>query len=266
MHPVSIPASNPGPMTGEGNHTWLIPGAPTLLVDAGVGAAQHLDALRVELARAGTGLGTVVVTHAHPDHIEGTPAVHATWPKADLRKYPWPTMDAKYPVSFGALDDQQRIAAGDEELVAIYTPGHSPDHLCLWHEASRTLFGGDLVIEGGTVVIPASRGGRLIAYMRSLERVLALDAAVILPAHGPTIVDPAKIILATLAHRRRREAQVLEGLARGPATPASLASTIYDRLPAAAQRLGQESVLAHLLKLQEEGLVSADGEFFRLKP
>ena len=105
----------------------------------------------------------------------------------------------------------------DDELVVVHTPGHSPDHICLWHEASRTLFGGDLLIAGGTVVIPASRGGRLSDYLRSLERVLALDPAVVLPAHGADIERPADLIRGNLAHRRRREAQVLEALVARPA-------------------------------------------------
>ena len=50
----------------------------------------------------------------------------------------------------------------------LHTPGHAPDHICLWHAESRTLFGGDLLIEGSTVVVPGTRGGDLIAYLDSL--------------------------------------------------------------------------------------------------
>ena len=46
MRPVPLPAMNPGPMTGEGNRTWLIHGARPVLVDAGVGEPRHLEALR----------------------------------------------------------------------------------------------------------------------------------------------------------------------------------------------------------------------------
>ena len=59
-------------------------------------------------------------------------------------------------------------------LMAVHTPGHAPDHLCFWHEASRTLFCGDLAVKGTTVWIPANLQGDLPAYLASLERVLAL--------------------------------------------------------------------------------------------
>ena len=45
MKPIAVHASNPGPMTGDGNWTWLIPGRVPTLIDAGTGEPQHLDAL-----------------------------------------------------------------------------------------------------------------------------------------------------------------------------------------------------------------------------
>ena len=44
---------NPGPMTGDGNQTWLIAGASTVLVDAGSGEPTHREALRQALNAAG---------------------------------------------------------------------------------------------------------------------------------------------------------------------------------------------------------------------
>jgi glyoxylase-like metal-dependent hydrolase (beta-lactamase superfamily II) len=266
MRPLMLPAMNPGPMTGDGNRTWLIPGPRAVLVDAGVGDPRHLEALRRALQHAGTALDSVVVTHAHHDHIAGAPAIHAEWPAARVLKYPWPDVDGRHGLVMEPLRDEQRIPAADDELVVIHTPGHSPDHICLWHQASRTLFGGDLLIGGGTVVIPASRGGRLSDYLRSLERVLALDAAVVLPAHGADIDRPADLIRGNLAHRSRRETQVLEALARGPATPAMLAGMIYDQLPDPLRRQAEESVLAHLVKLEEEGRATSHGDRYALLP
>jgi endoribonuclease LACTB2 len=264
MNPLMLPAMNPGPMTGEGNRTWLIPGERSLLVDAGAGEPQHLEALRRALQDAGARLDTLVLTHAHSDHMAGAPAILTEWPDARAAKYPWPEADRRCPVVLEPLSDGQHIPAGDDELVVVHTPGHSPDHVCLWHEASRTLFGGDLLIAGGTVVIPASRGGRLSDYLRSLERVRALDPAVVLPAHGARIDRPADLIRGNLAHRLRREIQVLEALVKGPGTPATVAAMIYDPLPEPLKRLAEESVLAHLLKLAEEGRATSDGDTYTL--
>ena len=52
LKPIAVPAFNPGPMTGEGNTTWLIPGHVPTLIDAGTGEPQHLDALEHALKGA----------------------------------------------------------------------------------------------------------------------------------------------------------------------------------------------------------------------
>jgi hydroxyacylglutathione hydrolase len=94
--------------------------------------------------------------------------------------------------------------------------------------------------------------------------VLALEPALVLPAHGENIRRPTDLIRGNLAHRRRRETQVLDALSRGPGTPATLAALIYDRLPETVQRLAEQSVLAHLVKLTEEGRVTTDGDRYWL--
>ena len=173
MIPIAVHAFNPGPLTGSGNVTWLIPGRRPVLIDAGTGEARHVEALRAALgART---LSCVLVTHGHVDHASGAPAIAAAMPGTRFAKMPWPERDTKYSVPWERLDDGDRIHAGDTTLVAVHTPGHAPDHLCFWHEATRTLFSGDLAVQGTSVVIPASAGGDLEAYIASIERVLALD-------------------------------------------------------------------------------------------
>ena len=82
MKPQFLHAANPGPMTGDGNWTYLIGTAHPLLIDAGVGNASHLDAIA---GAAPNGLEHLVVTHAHSDHIAGAPSIHERWPSAKLR-------------------------------------------------------------------------------------------------------------------------------------------------------------------------------------
>jgi glyoxylase-like metal-dependent hydrolase (beta-lactamase superfamily II) len=260
-----VQACNPGPLTGDGNNTWLIHGRRPTLIDAGTGDPRHLDALAAALG-TGIGLAAVLVTHAHGDHMAGGRAVHDRWPDAHFSKWPWPGRDERYGIACTPLLDGQQVPAGDGRLEVVHTPGHSPDHVVFWHAPSRTLFGGDLLIEGGTVVVPATHGGRLADYLLSLERVLALKPDRVLPAHGPEILRPSALVRSYIAHRRRREAQVLDALARAPGSPSGLAARIYDRLPDALRPAAEESVRAHLVKLQEEGRVVPDGDCFALVP
>src|SRR5678816_4700460 len=97
--------------------------------------------------------------------------------------------DAAWRVRWDPLTDGEMVAAGDSVFAAVHTPGHSPDHLCFWHQDSRQLFCGDLAWKGSTVVIPPSQGGDVAAYLASLERILQLEPETMLPAHGPVTVS-----------------------------------------------------------------------------
>jgi glyoxylase-like metal-dependent hydrolase (beta-lactamase superfamily II) len=258
MSPIALHAGNPGPMTGAGNWTWLIPGRVPTLIDAGVGMPAHLDA--VESALDGAPLAQVLVTHGHSDHASGASAIASRRPEARFLKLPWPGRDERWPVSWVPLADGEVIAVGDTFVTAVHTPGHAPDHLCFWHEATRTLFGGDLAIAGTTVFIPASHDGDLQAYLVSLERVLALDPARIVPAHGPVIEDPATVLRNYLVHRQRREEQILAALRSGDTRPGEVVARVYSKLRDELHARAIETVVAHLKKLEREGVVAHVGE------
>jgi glyoxylase-like metal-dependent hydrolase (beta-lactamase superfamily II) len=248
---VPVHAGNPGPMTGAGNWTYLVPGSAPTLVDAGVGRAEHLDAV---FAHAPLGPAQVLVTHIHPDHAAGAPALAGRAPATRFVKYPWPEHDAGVPVPWHFVRDGDVIATGEGGLQAVHTPGHSPDHLAFVHPESGTAFTGDLLVLDGTVVIPASHGGVLADYLRSLARLAALGITRALPAHGPPIDDPLALIAQYVVHRRRRESQVLEALSAGAGLVADIAARIYRGLDPALVPQARESVRAHLVKLEADGV------------
>ena len=263
MKAIPVHAFNPGPMTGDGNTTWLIPGHVPTLIDAGAGEPAHLDAL--ERALGGARLAQVLVTHSHIDHASGATAIAERMPHVRFLKMAWPEQDVAWRVQWHALTDGEMVAAGDSSLAAVHTPGHSPDHLCFWHQESRQLFCGDLAWKGSTVVIPSSHGGDVAAYVASLERILQLDPQAMLPAHGPVIDRPVELLREYIDHRALRERQVLAALRSGLTNPDEMVARIYPTLEAALVPVAQESVRAHLVKLEREGRAFHDGERWRLR-
>lgn len=239
--PLMVPAGNASAWTGPtGNNTWLLQGRVPALIDAGVGSPDHIDAL--QRALHGTPLLLVLITHSHVDHLSGLPAIEARWPGVTWRIHP-------------GLRHDDRIAAGDTELRVLHTPGHSPDHCCFFDERSGDLYCGDLARLGGTVVIPATRGGSLAQYLDSLRRIASVKPRRLLPGHGPIVDDPRALIDQYLKHRAERDAQIVRAVTERPRTPEEIVREVYPELAPGLEQAAEETVLAHLIKLRDEGRV-----------
>ena len=239
-------APNPSPMTLDGTNTYVLsaPGsAEVIVVDPGPDLAEHRAA--VDAAIGQRSVAAVVLTHHHADHAEAA-GWAAQWAAEAFAFSPELVTADVTP-----LRDEEVIARAGISLAALHTPGHASDHLCLRLVDTDAVLTGDHVLGRGTTVV-AWPDGDMSAYMASLERLASTPAAVLYPGHGPPLEDPAATISQYLAHRREREAQVLDALRAGDETPADVVTRVYADVDVALHPAAERSVRAHLDKLASE--------------
>ena len=253
MHPGirRIVAPNPGPMTYHGTNTWLVdePDGVTV-IDPGPDDAAH----RAAIVACGP-IVRIVLTHSHPDHLAGAPALRAAT-GAQIHGWARPAVAGFTPDV--ALEDGAELGP----LTALHTPGHASDHLCFAFEGRGVLFTGDHVMSWSTTVV-SPPDGDMGAYMASLRLLLSRDDTLYLCGHGPPLPNPLPLVRGMLAHRAGREASILAALLRGPATEAELVGALYQSLADHLLGAAKRSVLAHLEKLAFEGRVARAGAEWR---
>jgi glyoxylase-like metal-dependent hydrolase (beta-lactamase superfamily II) len=237
-----IRAPNPGPMTLDGTNTWLLgvgDGGPVVVVDPGPAIEEHLRAVAERAPVA-----AVLVTHGHPDHVEGLDRFRAL-----------------SGVAVATLPAGQVTAHAGLRITALATPGHTADSVCFLVEAGgeRAVLTGDTILGRGTTVV-AWPDGDLGAYLASLELLTRFDGVPVLPGHGPPLTDCAAAARYYLAHRRARLEQVRSAVAAGAGTPAEVVARVYPDVEPALRAAAEWSVRAQLAHLQREAKPAPDRE------
>jgi glyoxylase-like metal-dependent hydrolase (beta-lactamase superfamily II) len=268
-----IVARNPGPFTFKGTGTYVVGEGEVAVIDPGPELAEHIDALIASLADEQ--VTHILVTHTHRDH---SPAAKALKAASGAPTYGFG------PHAGGHRGDPGIEEGGDWDFVpdvvvrdgdtveggtgsgtsgakwrfeAVHTPGHTSNHLCFALPDAGILFSGDHVMGWSTSVI-APPDGDMAAYMASLDKLLARPDRVYWPTHGPAIGEPERHVRAFIAHRREREAGIIDCLKSGCETIDAVVERLYVGLNPALRRAAGRSVLAHLIDLIGRDIVASE--------
>lgn len=260
-------ANNPGPFTYFGTGVYIVGRGDVAVIDPGPDTPGHLDALL--RAVEGERVTHIFVTHRHMDH---SPAAHPLAARTGARVYA-----SMLPPRPSECDDL-RLEAGDDRLFqpnvdvqdgerfsgpgwtieAVFTPGHTANHMAFALLEENALFPGDHIMGWSTTVI-GPPDGNMTDYLRSLEKVRDRGYATLWPTHGPPVREVVPFVEAFIEHRLEREAQIVVQLQAGRHAIKNMVSVIYADVDKRLHPAACHSVLAHMIRLVELGRVVCDG-------
>ena len=218
-----IVAENPSRFTYRGTGTYVIGQGRVAVIDPGPVLDSHRDALAAALS--GEQVTHILVTHCHADHSPlaawlreetGAPTL-AFGPHGAVDRDDEVVSDEAIDLAFAPdirLAHGEAVAGDGWTIGAVYTPGHTSNHLCFALAEEQALFTGDHVMGWSTTVI-APPDGDMATYVESLRLVLGRDDAILWPTHGGPVTEPRPYLEAYLEHRLERERQVLACVRRG---------------------------------------------------
>jgi glyoxylase-like metal-dependent hydrolase (beta-lactamase superfamily II) len=264
-----VVADNPSRFTYRGTGTYIVGRGRVAVVDPGPVLDSHRDALATALAD--DEVTNILVTHCHADHSPlaawlrahtGAPTLafgpHAGGVDPDDDVVTEEAIDTAFTPDV-RLRHGEVIEGDGWTIEALHTPGHTSNHLCYALREEQALFTGDHVMGWSTTVI-APPDGDMCAYLASLRLLLERDDAAYWPTHGGPVTEPEPFVEAYLAHRLEREAQVLDCVEQGMGEVPAIVARLYAAVPLSLHPAAARSVLAHLVKLRDDGLVACEGE------
>ena len=236
--------------------------AHRVLVDPSPRDEDAAARLRRAVDRAGA-LHEIFITHHHPDHRERANRLSHEWNvplsmSVRTRELIEKRSGAQW---FDGVPEVRIREDGEvlthslgEPVRMIAVPGHDAGQMALMPDSRAWCIVGDLIQGVGTVVVGGEEGDMQL-YFESLQRIIDLDPAAIVPSHG-TVMGTTFRLRETLKHRRLREEQVL-GLHRQGLGLDDMLERMYQGTPAALLPLARINIESHLGKLDREGRLSA---------
>lgn len=286
-------ARNPSKYTYLGTGTYIVGHGDVAVIDPGPTIDGHRDALAAALA--GETVRTILVTHCHGDHsplaawlkeTTGAPTV-AFGPHGavddepdepdpedvssadeseapDSHDEPKETLDLDFDPDVRVADGDMAATGPGYTVRAVHTPGHTSNHTCFALDEERALFTGDHIMGWSTTIV-SPPDGDMRAYVDSLRKVQGRADATLWPTHGAPVTDPSPFLQAYLDHRLEREAQVLEMVRAGVTKIVDIVDVLYADVKPELHKPARRSVLAHLVKLVDDGEVACDTDRPRVR-
>jgi ribonuclease/clavin/mitogillin len=233
-------------------------GRHRILIDTGEGRPSWIKALQEVLLAENATITQALITHWHHDHVGGINQLLKIDP--NIRVYKHQPDDNQINIV-----DGDRFSQDGTTLHAVFSPGHTQDHMVFLLEEEDAMFTGDNVLGHGTAVFED-----LSSYLKSLKTMGGLFSDRAYPGHGPVIDNGKSKISEYIRHRQLREDQVLDVLRSSPSdsianasalgeeewTSMEIVKVIYKDIPESLHLPAHGGIMQVLWKLQEEDKVA----------
>jgi glyoxylase-like metal-dependent hydrolase (beta-lactamase superfamily II) len=257
---------------------------------------QVLESAMTERGVAWADVRTLLLTHYHPDHIGlswkilGLTGARLVMHRADAAYLeqlasadglPWyadamriggvpadlaagmgsalrnnrPAFRAHHPDLL--LEGGEAIPFRGGRFEVVWTPGHTPGHVCLYSPEIRTLISGDHLLQKITPNIAWHPQDDMLAkFLASLELLLPYDIDVVIPSHGAKFEDHRAVISGIAQHHEERCAAILEQITAAPMTAHELVLALWRRkLSLFHHNFAVFEILAHLEYMARRGQI-----------
>jgi glyoxylase-like metal-dependent hydrolase (beta-lactamase superfamily II) len=158
------------------------------------------------------------------------------------------------------LEGGESLPVRGGTLEVIWTPGHTPGHICLYSPQSKTLISGDHLLQKITPNIAWHPGKDMLAtYIESLRLLLPYDVAMVRPSHGTPFLDHRAVIESTIEHHNDRCREIEDQLKLAPLTAHELVLKLWSRkLSMFHHNFAVWEILAHLEYMLRRGEVRSE--------
>ena len=266
-------APNPSPMTSTGTNTYILGRKELLIIDPGPSSEAHLHNI-MEVIPNNTKVTHILITHSHLDHSGLAPKLSKILNAPTLAfgtALDGLSNDMKRICKMGLtfetfgidtefvpdhfLEDKEKISSLEWEVVAHHTPGHLSNHIC--YQYLDKLFTGDHIMEWSTSVISPPEGD-VSQFINSCEKIYNLHCEKFYPGHGIPVENPSERIVELIAHRKKREVEILNFLKNRDATISQITRNIYLNIDQNLLSVASRNVKAHLVDLIIKKQVTVD--------
>ncbi len=145
------------------------------IIDPGMKTEQEKNQFASFIQQEEIQIKQIINTHCHIDHVYGLNWIIATYhistlfihtEEEKILSFSYKMMEATIPqiLQLSFLNEGDIVHVGEEPLLVLYTPGHSPGSISFYNKNNKIVFSGDTLFNGsiGRTDLPFGNHAQLI--------------------------------------------------------------------------------------------------------